>query len=201
MLPVRGGLDIARRSAAIGGPKPEDPRMKRTGTFVAAALTASVVGVVALAGGARAGDEPAAPPGMPSFQKKVDHPLVKALVGDWAFVHKSTFGESAGTVTYALGVGDTAVLQDYEVSMGPMGSFNGHSIWKVSDDGKTLQAWWIDAMSAEPAHFKGALTDKGFDVKAANGTRLTMAQTATGFESKLFMPDGTEFFTDVMTKK
>jgi hypothetical protein len=173
----------------------------RTIGNLALALAAVAVAFVATGGIAGAEDPPHA--GMPAFQKKVDHPLARSLVGAWAVAHASSqFPPTTGTVTFSLGVADTALMQDYEISMGPMGSFVGHAVWKVSDDGKTVRAWWLDIASSEMQRFEGTLSDTGFDVKSGDGTRLTLAKTEKGFEFKLF-PRGAEapMFTDTWTKK
>jgi hypothetical protein len=171
--------------------------------------TKLAIGIGALAGAlalggrfAGAEDPPKGGGAMPDFQKKLEHPLAKALVGTWNVDHKSSYGDSTGTTTYALGVGGTAIVQDYEFSMGPMGPFAGHGVWKLSDDGKTMNAWWIDVMSPSMTHFKGALTETGYDVKADDGTRLTLAKTDKGFEFKLYGQGETApMFTDTYTKK
>ena len=165
---------------------------------VAGALVFAFTGGLAGAGD----DEPGAGAGgMPQAQKKIDHPLAKAIVGTWEIATKSEFGDANGTVKFALGVGDTAILQDYE-STGAMGPYAGHGIWKFSDDGKSLHLWWIDVRSAGPHDYAGTLTDTGYDLKTADdGTRITLAKTEAGFEFKLYGPDGKLFFTDTYTKK
>jgi hypothetical protein len=57
-------------------------------------------------------------------------------------------------------------------------------------------------MSPGMTLFEGPVTDAGFDVKAGDGTRLTLAKAGTGYEFKLF-PKGsdTPMFTDTYTKK
>ena len=173
----------------------------RTLRNLALALAAAAVAFVATGGYAGAEDPPHG--GMPTPQKKVDHPLAKSLVGEWTIAHVSEqFPASAGVVKFALGVGDTALMQAYEVSMGPMGSFVGHGVWKFSDDGKSLRAWWIDIMSPGMQAFEGTVSDAGFDVKSGDGTRLTLAKTEKSFEFKLFGAGQTSpMFTDTWTKK
>src|SRR5262245_16166622 len=78
-------------------------------SWIVAVVVGIGVAALALGGGARA-DEGDANGGMPAFQKKIDHPLAKALVGTWKVTHKSMHGDATGTTKFALGVGDTVVL-------------------------------------------------------------------------------------------
>jgi hypothetical protein len=174
----------------------------RTIRNVAFALAAVAAAFVATGGFAGAEDEKPAGGHAMQMQKKVDHPLAKSLAGTWDVAHKSEQHPSTGTVKFTLGVGDTALMQDYEVSMGSMGAFVGHGVWKFSDDGKTLRCWWIDMTSAGMTAFEGTVSDTGFDVKAGDGTQLTLAKADKGFEFKLFPPGETApAFTDTYTKK
>ncbi len=161
---------------------------------------AAIAGVVLVASGrAGAGDEPAGSDG--GMQKKIDHPLAKVVLGTWDLASKAEWGEGKGTVKFALGVGDTALLQDYHASVTGMGDFDGHGIWKFSDDGKTLNVWWLDAHLAAPEHYTGAVTDTGYDLKSDGGLRITLAKVTAGLEFKLYGADGKLFFTDTYTKK
>ena len=148
---------------------------------VAFGLAIGAAAFGAAGGFARAEDEkPAGGPAM-QMQKKLEHPLAKALVGTWSIAHKSTqFPASTGTVKYALGVGDTALVQEYEVSMGPMGSFHGHSVSRVSDDGKSIKIWWIDILAPEMQLFEGSLTDTGF-VTEPDAPRLSTTVNVTSY--------------------
>jgi hypothetical protein len=175
--------------------------MRGRRTWTGLGFAAVVAAALAARGIAEAEDAPAAPPGMPQFEKKVDQPLLKTLVGTWNVAHEhGPWPETPGKTTFALGVGDTAVLQSYEVSMGPMGTWYGHGIWKASDDGKTLNVWWIDVASKTPQHFSGPLTERGFDVKSERGTRLTLEPADKGFTFRLLTPDGSVVFTDAFSK-
>lgn len=176
-------------------------RSRTTKRFARGLAAVAAVACVAVAGMAVA-EEPEGG-GMPPMQKKVDHPLAKALVGTWNVAHTSEgHPATTGTVTFALGVGDTALMQDYSVSMGAEGSFVGHGVWKLADDGKTIQCWWIDMFSPGMQRFEGSLADTGFDVKSEDGTRLTLAKTATGYEFLLYMGGSDKpAIKDVWTKK
>jgi hypothetical protein len=155
---------------------------------------AAVVAAAAVAVGSQAlAEEPAG--GMPSPQKKLDHPFVKEMVGVFDFV--SDMGK--GTSTIRLGLGDTAVIEDLEASMGPMPYF-GHGVRKVSDDGKTMTLWWFDSTSAEPDVYTGPLTAEGFDLKSPEH-RITMTKTATGFEFKIYQGDQLGFTAQYTKKK
>jgi hypothetical protein len=172
--------------------------------WTAFALAALIGGALVVADRAGAGEEPPAkppaPPSMPTPQKAIDHALVKSLAGTWSVLQKSPLGESKGTTTFALGVGGTALIQDYEVAMGPMGSFHGHGVFKVSDDGKKLALWWLDTHTAAPAHYSGSLTESGYDLKSDAGVRLTLAKKDAALEFRLEMANGMSF-TDTYTRK
>ncbi len=146
-------------------------------------------GVAVSAGFALADDEGGAPAGggMPPVQKVIKHPYVDSLLGAWSTESTGPMGPSKGSTTYRLGVGDTALLQDYQsVGAGPGGAemkFFGHGVFKVSDDGKTITVWWIDTHSPEPIKLSGPLTDKGYDISGdtpQGKLHLTLAKTAEG---------------------
>ncbi len=130
-------------------------------TWIAVGLAAAVAAGVAVSRVARAGDEPAAPAALPA-QKKVDQAFLNDLVGTWSVV--ATGGMAGkGTAVFAKGVGGTAVLETYEQG-GEGGSFSGHGVHKVSDDGKTVTVWWFDNFLAEPLKLSGPLKETGYEI-------------------------------------
>jgi hypothetical protein len=112
-------------------------------------------------------------------------------------------GAGKGKVSYALGIGGTALLQTYQNTIGEAGkeqTFHGHGVYKVSDDGKAITIWWFDSLSSEPTKMTGSLTDTGYEVKETAGPmRITFAKTEGGYEFKMFMGDA-EVMKDVYTK-
>jgi hypothetical protein len=172
-------------------------RLARTSLLLAGLLGATLF----LTHGARAGDAPAGEPAAtPTLQKVADQPLMKALVGAWSIAQKSDLGEHAGTTTFALGLGGTTLVQDYEVEAGPMGTFSGHGVYRVSEDGKKLNLWWFDTGTLAPILYTGALTATGYDLKGDNGLHLTIAKKDAAFEFRLEIP-GVGAFTDTYTKR
>jgi hypothetical protein len=139
--------------------------------------------VVAMAEWAGAKEPPDTP--MPS-QKKVEHPFVKDLVGTWQWSSKTPTGQpETGTETFRLGLLETAVFDDIEgVSMGQ--AFHGHGVWKISDDGASMSAWWFFSVNPGVKAFRGTITKDGYDVKSDEGERLTLTKTATGLELKTY---------------
>jgi hypothetical protein len=146
-------------------------------------------------------------PGM-SLQKPMAASFLDSLVGSWTVATEMKMGPAAekhnGTAKFWKGVGDTAVLEDYESSS--MGGFRGHAIYKLSADGKTMSCWWLDNMEGmnEPIHFSGPITDKGIDMKAelpggAGTLRITMEKKDAGVVFNMFM-NGTNGMTDTYTR-
>ncbi len=154
------------------------------------AVAALATGVAVSAGFARADDEGGGAPAggaPPPVQKVIKHPYVDSLLGTWSTESTGPMGNSKGSTTYRLGVGDTVLLQDYQsVGPGPGGGemkFFGHGVFKVSDDGKTITVWWIDTHSPEPIKLSGALTDKGYDISGdtpQGKLHLTLSKTPEG---------------------
>jgi hypothetical protein len=177
--------------------------MKRT-KWIAGLVGVAAVAIVGFT--ARADGEPQGPP---TPQKPIDSPYLKSLVGSWTTAMTATFGggptTGAGTATYRLSIGGTALLEDYETTMQGMGAFSGHMVAKVSPDGKSLAFWWFDVHTAEPSKWTGTLTETGFDVKTEYGpmgpTRITMSKTEKGHEFKMYDKTGTVVMTDVFTAK
>jgi hypothetical protein len=107
-------------------------------------------------------------PAMPS-EKKIEHPLLKGVVGDWnvSWTATSQEGTQSGkaTSTFRLAAGDTILVEDYS---GPemMGGFYGHGVIKLSADGKTMTTWWFDSMGPEPLKLSGPVTDTTTTIEA-----------------------------------
>jgi hypothetical protein len=173
------------------------PRTALTSLVVAGVLC----GAFLLSALARAEDPPSAkPPAAPAPQKPIEQPLLKSLVGTWSIVQKSPFGENRGTATFALGVGGTALIEDYEVDLGAAGKFAGHGVFKPSADGTKLDLWWFDVHTPAPIRYTGSLTETGYEMKGENGVRLTLSKTGATVAFRLELPDGSSF-TDTYTRK
>jgi hypothetical protein len=151
-------------------------RRTKIAAGIAGATLLALLAAAELAGAKEPPDGP-----MPS-QRKVDHPFVKHVLGSWAWSSKTPSGQpESGTETFRLGLLDTAVLDDLEgVSRGQ--AFQGHGVWKVSDDGATVSAWWFFSVEPTVKAFRGTLTADGYDVKSDDGERLVLRKTAAGLE-------------------
>jgi hypothetical protein len=144
--------------------------------------TAVGLGLALATAAVAAPEEPA--PGKPAPQKKVDHPFVKAIAGSWTWTSTATVrGEAKGTIEWRLGLLDTAVLEDVR-GASSMGAFEGHGVWRVSEDGTTVRLWWFDNMTPVPESFTGTLGPDGYDVKSASGRTMSLKTTATGLEMR-----------------
>jgi hypothetical protein len=165
----------------------------------AAARTAAVVAAVAGAFSLARGEEPP-PAAGPVAPKRIDHPLAKALDGEWAVASTSAVGKASGVTTFRLGLGGTALLQDY--ALGQPADFHGHGVWRISDDGKTVRVWWFDTRQAAAQVFEGTLSADGYDVKDADsGVRLTLSRKGEGFEFRLHPSDGSVLVTDSYSRR
>jgi hypothetical protein len=180
--------------------------MRAKKAWVGLATAVLLAGFAVSGGFARAEDEGGAPAGgeMPLNQKVIKHPYVDSLIGTWSTASTSPMGTSKGSTTYRLGVGDTALLQDYQ-SVGQMAGggemkFSGHGVFKVADDGKTITVWWIDTHSPAPIKLSGPLTDKGYDITGdtpQGKLHLTLAKSPEGHRFTMEM--GGMTMTDVYT--
>jgi hypothetical protein len=160
-----------------------------------ATSAAVIVLAVALSVGAIAEEEPAGAPVM-TPQKKVDHPIAAALVGEWTIEQTTAAGEKGrAKATFAWAVNGTALVETYDMGE----DFAGHGVFKFGDDGKSVQVWWFDTISSEPTHFTGVATEKGLELRSKEDLRISYAKTATGFEFRLAMGDR-PYFTDTMTR-
>lgn len=165
---------------------------------------AVVVGAGAwLAAGAR-GEEGAGD--SPPVQKSIkDTAFAKSLLGAWTLTSKSSTGTGAGSATFALGVGDTAILETYrnDTKMGAETlSFHGHGTYKLSDDGKTCTCWWLDNMIAEPMKLTGPMDEKGCVLTGDSPMgpmEVKIVKTADGWESRISM-GGHEMMVDTLKK-
>jgi hypothetical protein len=71
----------------------------------------------------------------------------------------------------------------------------GLGVLKVSDDGKTATAWWIDNHTPEMVKASGPITDKGYELTAQGPEgkfRIVLEKTAGGFSFRMFMGDSKE---------
>jgi hypothetical protein len=169
----------------------------RAGRIAAGVAVIAICAVFATAQRAGAKEPVDAP--MPP-QRKVDHPFVKEVLGTWAWSSKTGTGQpEAGTETFRLGLLDTAVVDDVDgTSMGR--AFEGHGVWKVSDDGASIAAWWFFSANPGVKAFRGTLAADGYDVRNDEGERITLKKTATGLEMKAWKGE-TETRTVTFTKR
>jgi hypothetical protein len=125
-------------------------------------------------------------------QKPIAHPLLDALVGTWS-TKMSGSATGTGTATFAKGVADTCLLHDEtgEHRMGGSGpsmKTGGHGVYRVSDDGRTLTAWWIDNHTAEMVKATGPVSAEGYELSfdtPKGAMRIVMRKTAAGFEFRM----------------
>lgn len=179
--------------------------MRRGTKTLAIALAAAFGAGIALSAGlALAGDPPAAA-GMPPLQKQAKHPFFDGLAGSWTTVSEGMFGAGKGKATWGTAVGGTAITESYENhgdGAPAEATFYGFGLYKISDDGKSLTAWWLDSHSAEPLKLSGPLTATSYDISgtSAKGTlRLTFKKEGAGYEFTMVM-NGTEIMTEAYTK-
>jgi hypothetical protein len=170
------------------------------------AAVAVAAGVAFHAGSARAEDEKKGGGGMPNFQKPIKHPLVDAMLGTWTTTSKADWGNGKAKVTFALGVGGTAVLETYEnrTDGAPAEmAFHGHGIFKLSDDGKTVSLWWLDSHSPELMKLSGPVTETGYEVRGKHPggeMHLVFEKKGDGYEFRMMGPDGKAQMTETYTK-
>lgn len=172
--------------------------------FLALSIAAALVAASFVTAVSVLAEEKAPAPAAPAPQKKIDHPFLTALVGDWAVTTTRQGSEgpvsAAGKSRIALGVRDTALLQDYDTSA--MGGYGGHGVAKVSDDGKTLRLWWYDSFGADPVLLEGPLTDTSAEITGTcpQGTiRILWKKVNGGFDFEMTMNDKPGF-TDTYRK-
>jgi hypothetical protein len=122
--------------------------------------------------------------------KALTHPFADTLIGSWTTESTGTMdGKTAkgtGKVTYARGIGDTALIQVYETTMpGPDGkplTFHGLGVHRVSDDGKTMTIHWSCNMWPDAIQLSGPLTDTRVELsgQSPHGERMTISFQKTG---------------------
>jgi hypothetical protein len=155
--------------------------MRRSTWFVVGLVVLVAAGVFVAGSAVRAeeGEEGGA---MPAPQKKVDHALAKAVLGTWEWTGGGHLEGAKGTIGFALGIGDTAVIEDVQgtVKMGEqMAPFAGHAVWKIGEDG-SLKVWWFDSFSAEPDLHEGTITADGYRTEGPSGAHV-LKKSADGF--------------------
>jgi hypothetical protein len=171
---------------------------------VAIGLVAVLGAAVALRAGTAGAEEGKG--AMPPMQKQVKHPLVDGLLGSWTSESTAAWGNGKGKLTFAMGIGGTAMLETYENRSDGApaeAAFHGYGVFKISDDGKTLNIWWFDTHSPEPLKLTGPLTDKGYDVtgtSAMGPMHITVEKKGEGWEFKMLGADGKAQMTDTYTK-
>jgi len=177
--------------------------MRKTHTLLA---TTGLGVLVAIAGFAGA-DETRTKP-VP--QKRIESAFLGGLVGSWTTTSTSTHdgktSKGTGKATFAKGIGETAVLETYEMSgPGPDGTpmnFHGHAVIKVSDDGKTANLWWFCNMSPDVMKLTGTITDSAMDLSGdspmGEKVTLSMKKSGDGFDFKL--TEGKNVMTETYAK-
>src|SRR5262249_5729862 len=129
------------------------------------------------------------------------------LVGSWTTeATMSNDGREAkgkGKTSYMKSVGDTALIQTYEMEMpGPDGkpmTFHGHGVTKLSEDGKTATTWWFDDMSPDAMRLTGPITETGLEISGDSrmGGRVTVTMRKTADGVTFEMTDGAHKMTDL----
>jgi hypothetical protein len=128
-------------------------RPRLLAVVVGALLSTTVAGAVVTA---RAADAPAS--GAPAMLPKLDHPFVRALLGEWDVTASGPLGETKARSTMTLVLGDTTLAHDWtgDAFGAP---FLGHGLYRLTADGKRLVCWWFDSHSPEPLKMIGPVTD------------------------------------------
>jgi hypothetical protein len=158
--------------------------------FVGTTLAAALAVGVARAGG----DDWAKEPGHTPL-KAIHQPFFDSLVGSWSSESTGEMGAGKGKATFALGIGGTALIETYEnVSMPPEGTsftLNGHGVFKLSDDGKTVNAWWFCNVNPDVQKLSGPVTDKGWTL-TGDGPKgpITLIQEKTADGMTLRITEG-----------
>ena len=134
--------------------------------------------------------------GLPIMEKPLAQPFLTGLVGAWATESQGAFGPGKGSVQFRLGVGGTALIDDYENFSGSGGkvvmTMHGMGISKVSTDGQTLTRWWFDDQRGSALVMSGGLTELGWDISGhPNGdadttARMKLEKTSQGLSVTLF---------------
>jgi hypothetical protein len=128
-------------------------------------------------------------------QKTIDHPLAKKLVGSWT-TQMSGAMSGTGTATFALGVGDTVLMQDeagtHKALDGNEYKGAGHGMYRFSDDGATVTAWWIDNAAPGVTELTGKATPTGFEIAGTppghkESLRIVLEASDSGFSVRAFM--------------
>ncbi len=139
------------------------------GMLIAATAVGSILAVSVRAGDPPPAAAPAAAPECPPVQKKLDHPLLNAMIGEWSITFSATgpdgkVEEGTATSKAVLGIAGTAIVDDYNASGMGGSPFGGLGVYKVSDDGKTVSCWWFDNMGPEPMKLTGPITDTSLEM-------------------------------------
>jgi hypothetical protein len=164
--------------------------------FVAVSAAVVAAGSSLVIGSARAEDAPGGGAAAPTLEKKIDHPFVLAWVGDWDVTESMGGTESKAKSKFALGIGGTALVEDYAGQMAGQ-AFAGHGVGKVAADGKTMSLWWFDNLMPEPLKLSGPLSDTSLEV-TGNGPmgamKIVVKQVEGGLDWE-FSSDGHPWMT------
>lgn len=137
-------------------------RRRRLALALSGALLAGAVAGAAVV--ARAADAPSAP--RPAALPRLEHPFVRALLGEWDVTATGPMGESRARSTMALVLGDTTLAHDW--SGDAFGaSFQGHGLYRLTADGRRLVCWWFDSHSPEPLTMIGPVSDTKAELSGA----------------------------------
>jgi hypothetical protein len=80
---------------------------------------------------------------------------LKKMVGTWDAMIKSPAGESKGSMTYKMDLGDTWLIGDFKGDFGGA-KFEGRGMDTYDANKKKFVGVWIDSMSASPMVSEGA---------------------------------------------
>lgn len=128
---------------------------RRTALAVTGALLLTAAAGAAVV--ARAADAPAAP-AAPAMLPKLDHPFVRALLGEWDVTATGPMGESKARSTMSLVLGDTTLAHDWNGDA--FGApYHGHGLYRLTADGRRLVCWWFDSHTAEPLKMIGPVSE------------------------------------------
>ena len=137
----------------------------------------------------------------PAMQKAITHPLAKAVAGTWTTKMSGKI-TGTGTATFQLAVADTVLTHDeaaeYRGEDGAAIRGAAHGMYRFSEDGKTVTAWWIDNHEPEMVRLTGTATDKGFDIAGetpgSGKFRVVLEASGGGLVAKSYMGDVAEPF-------
>jgi hypothetical protein len=134
---------------------------------------------------------------MPAPEKALASPFFDHLAGSWTTestgIHDGKETKGTGKATFTKAIGGTALVQTYEMTgLGPdgkTGTFYGHGVTKVGNDGKSATTWWFCNMSPDVMKLTGTLTDSGLELSGTsphgNPVTVSFTKTADGVAFKM----------------